>query len=118
MTGIAELELINRVRSNARRAGLKLVPDSYGVCLYLVPNKDNLPVYSREAKIKQGSFEDLDAWLQGVLWSREYDDILSYNQKDKKVSKIARLRQRCEQDIHNRKLMAKLADKEIEDIPF
>jgi hypothetical protein len=68
--------------------------------------------------ITEGSFEDLDKWLQGVLWSREYDDIVSYNQKDKKTSKIKRLRQRCEQDIHNRSLMAKLADKDIDDIPF
>jgi hypothetical protein len=118
MTGVNELELINRVRSNARKAGLKLVRDPYGFCLYLVPNKDSLPVYRREAMIKEGSFEDLDKWLQGVLWSREYDDIVSYNQKDKKTSKIKRLRQRCEQDIHNRSLMAKLADKDIDDIPF
>jgi hypothetical protein len=118
MTGIRELELINRVRSNACKAGLKVEPDLHGLCLNLVPNKDNLPFYRREAIIKQGSFEDLDAWLEGVLWSREYDDHVSHNQKDKKTSKIARLRQRCEQDIRNRLLMAKLADKDVDDILF
>lgn len=63
----------------------------------LKPKDDCLPHYSRDAEIKFGTIEQLELWLRGIKWAREYDEIL-------KVSNTAK-REQAEQRERNRQLM-------------
>jgi hypothetical protein len=72
--------------------------DIYGENVALVPkDKDALPIYSRDAAFFVGTLEEADKFMQGILWARDYDDML-------KVSDVAK-RERKEQDERNRQLV-------------
>ena len=57
-------------------------------------DQDSLPVYARDAELFQGSLQELECWLSGVTWAREYDRMLFG--KGHKVK-----RERKEQDLRN-----------------
>jgi len=65
---------------------------------------DALPIYSRDAEIFCGTLDELQVWVRGVTWAREYDTMLKISD-DKK-------RDRKEQDERNRQL-ANLLKSEI-----
>jgi hypothetical protein len=46
------------------------------------PN-DSLPIYARDAELFVGTIDDLDRWLQGVCWARDYDRMLFGKNHDK-----------------------------------
>ena len=63
---------------------------------------DSLPIYSRDAEVFVGSLTDLQSWLRGVAWARDYDRMI-------KVSDIKK-RARKEQDLRNRQLVKTLKE--------
>lgn len=74
------------------------ITDHAGDVIALVPKDQNsLPVYSRDAEIFVGSLEQLEIWLRGLEWARQYDVMLKVSD-DKK-------RKRKEQDERNRQLV-------------
>jgi hypothetical protein len=98
-----KLQQIERVVANANRLGFDLTVgrDTYqrdgGNLIYLVPLDDKFPHYSRGAEIFCGSIEDIDLWLKGIEWAREYDEMLRLS-TDKK-------RNEREQVERNKQLM-------------
>jgi elongation factor P--beta-lysine ligase len=64
-----------------------------------------LPVYARDAQVFVGTIEQLEVWLRGVEWARQYDMLLRVSD-DKK-------RKRKEQDERNRQLVQRLKNEEI-----
>jgi hypothetical protein len=58
---------------------------------------DCFPHYSRDAELFSGSVEEALLWLRGLLWARDYDDMLKLS-NDKK-------RGEQEQKERNRQLM-------------
>lgn len=37
---------------------------------------DSLPIYNRDAELFTGTFDELELWLSGVRWARDYDRML------------------------------------------
>lgn len=68
---------------------------------------ESLPIYSRDAELFVGTLEQLQYWVQGVRWARDYDRML--------IGKtIETRRQRKEQDYRNEVLMRTLTQPEKE----
>lgn len=70
-----------------------------GIDLVAVKPKDeeSLPIYARDAELFCGTLNDLRSWIEGVKWSRSYDEMLRIT-TDKK-------RERKEQDYRNQRLV-------------
>jgi hypothetical protein len=74
--------------------------------LALKPKDDNsLPVYTRDAEVFLGTIAELEVWLRGIQWSRQYDRMVFGVKHDK-------TRERKEQDERNRQLMKTLKGSE------
>jgi hypothetical protein len=67
---------------------------------------DSVPIYSRDAEVFTGSLEQLQVWVRGVAWAREYDSMLKLSDKKK--------RSRKEQDERNRQLMATIKHSKLQ----
>ena len=61
---------------------------------------DSLPIYSRDAEIFTGTLEQLQVWIRGVQWAREYDSMLKLSDEKKRIKK--------EDEERGRQLIAKL----------
>ncbi len=68
---------------------------------------DALPIYSRDAELFVGTLEELQIWLKGVEWSRQYDELLRVSNSKK--------RERKEQDERNRKTIQILKGERLEE---
>lgn len=57
--------------------------------LELTPLEDPtiLPVYSRDAPLFAGTIEELEVWLRGVAWARNYDRLLDLSDNQKRLEK-------------------------------
>lgn len=74
----------------------------------LIPKDENaLPIYSRDVEVFVGSIEQLELWLKGVEWARNYDQLLKVSDDKKRARK--------EQDVRNRNLVRRLASEELKD---
>jgi hypothetical protein len=77
----------------------------FGDVVALMPKDDSLPIYSRDAELFVGTIEQLEVWLQGLEWAREYDRMLIGNS-------LVKRRERKEQDYRNCQLMSVLTNPE------
>lgn len=76
---------------------------NYGDVVALKPkDKDALPIYARDAELFAGTLEQLEVWLRGVKWARDYDRMIRLSTDDR--------RERKEQDERNRILVRMLKD--------
>jgi hypothetical protein len=86
----------------------------------LKPKDDNaLPIYARDAELFTGTLEELQVWLTGVEWARNYDSMLrlSDDKKREKAEVKERIRQQlAKEHAEKRKMFAILADKSEEEI--
>jgi hypothetical protein len=48
---------------------------------------DALPIYARDAEIYRGTLEDLQVWIKGVHWAREYDSMLKVSDDKTRAKK-------------------------------
>ena len=65
--------------------------------IYVKPKDDSLPHYSRDTYFFTGSIEQIDYWLQGIEWARNYDQIIKLSDPKKRAAK--------EQQERNRQLV-------------
>ncbi len=75
------IDRIDRVRAAVDRLGfrmgrspLRAADDIDTITLY--PKDECLPVYNRDAALFTGTLLDLERWLAGVDWARQYDSYL------------------------------------------
>jgi len=80
----------------------------FGDVVAVFPRDDQLPVYSRDAQLFSGSLSELERWLQGVQWARDYDLLISVSDVKKRAKK--------EQDERNRQLIRMLKQEELNTI--
>lgn len=103
MTGYKEYKPIQNVLVMAEKLGFR-VDDSASrfttqqntMALFAT---DKLPMHTEDACIYVGSFEDLECWLQGALWAREYDSmVFTVNKKGRsqKYHNAVRLKEEAE----------------------
>ena len=86
----------------------------------LKPKDENaLPIYARDAEVFTGTLEELQVWLNGVEWARNYDCMLklSNDKKREKAEVKERVRQQLAKDrAEKRKVFAILSNKSEEEI--
>ena len=76
--------------------------DTFGSIVAVKPkDQDSLPSYSRDAELFAGSLDELEAWIRGIEWAREYDRMLL-------GKTVATRRERKEQDVRNELLKSAL----------
>jgi hypothetical protein len=113
MTGYNDLLRIKRIEQEATDLGFRLgnpknghYRDEWGDLLSAYPLDDNFPMYSRDAELFTGTLETFVVWMQGVRWARMYDDVMKVSSPEK--------RERKEQDMRNKQIVARLKDEELE----
>jgi hypothetical protein len=79
--------------------------NQFGDTVAVYPRDDELPAYTRDAMLFSGSITDLQQWLAGVRWARDYDMLLRVSDEKKREKaetkereRIALMRKREEQD--------------------
>jgi hypothetical protein len=113
MSGYQSVLQIHRIEAEVSSLGLMLCNPSrsyleYGELVAVKPkDKDSLPVYARDAELFVGSIEQLEVWLRGVKWARQYDELMCVSNNKK--------RERKEQDLRNKNLLKSLKDGKIVD---
>jgi len=104
MAGYNTVLLLRRIEKECDELGFMLAnpkhynSNEYGSRIALKPkDSESLPVYSRDVDIFVGTLEELEVWLRGVQWAREYDQLIRLSDNTKRARK--------EQDVNNRKLL-------------
>ncbi len=96
------------VEERANQIGLKFAPSRYSGMEFdtiaLIPLDENLPIYNREAEVFSGTLQDIDKWICGVEWSRNYDNLM--------MSKNDEKRQTAERKYQQRELLKTIRDGE------
>lgn len=101
-----DVQRLKRVEAKANELGFIFSVGNYSygsikgttsgfICLK--PRVDCLPLYSRDAEIYTGTVEEIEVWLRGFEWAREYDSMLKLSNN--------KLRERKEQDERNKQLL-------------
>jgi ABC-type lipopolysaccharide export system ATPase subunit len=104
MSGWNTIQRIRRIEAQVDKLGFKFKQPKHGdwerqeQSLSLVPkDADALPVYSRDAELYIGTLEQLETWLHGLEWARNYDMMMNLSNDDKRA--------KAEQKERNRQLM-------------
>mgnify|MGYP003352258075 CR=1 FL=1 len=133
MSGYGLIQKIKRMEEELTELGLKWGYDrtcnrwndgEFGDYVCITPLNDKLPIYTRDAALFTGSIEQLEVWLHGVRWARDYDRMLRVSDEKrrkkyeaKEVERLALQRKHEEQ----KKLMKILRSKDAENqdqVPF
>lgn len=114
MTGYSTIQKVRRVEELASSLGFMFAYPKYsehGVDSVGLRPKDeeSLPIYNRDAELFNGTLHEVQCFLIGIQWAREYDYMLRVTDSKK--------RERKEQDYRNKRLMETLAGKDSEKVP-
>jgi ABC-type lipopolysaccharide export system ATPase subunit len=109
MSGWNTIQRIRRIEAQVDKLGFKFKQPKHGdwerqeQSLSLVPkDADALPIYSRDAELYIGTLEQLETWLHGLEWARNYDMMMNLSNDDKRT--------KAEQKERNRQLMRTLKE--------
>lgn len=91
MSGYQLVLRIRRLEEQLHNLGMRWGHDKHGWVgedisdrLSVFPRDQELPVYSRDAALFTGTINEVDRWLQGVAWSRDYDLLMRVHHKDRR----------------------------------
>jgi hypothetical protein len=109
MSGWNTIERVRRLEEQIDALGFKFAKskhsewhDDNGYLSLKPKDPDALPIYNRDAELYVGSLEQLETWLAGVRWAREYDMMLRISDDKKRAA--------GEQKERNRQLMQTLKE--------
>lgn len=110
MSGYQSILLLRRLEEEVTKLGFMF---SYpknrfeeGDLVALKPkDSDAVPIYSRDAEVFTGTLEQLQVWVRGVQWARDYDRMLKVSDEKK--------RGRKEQDERNRLMVQRLKSEKV-----
>jgi hypothetical protein len=101
MSGYQTILRIRRIEETVAKLGFMLSNSKHGWdnsnpdMVALKPrDEDAVPIYSRDAEVFGGTLEELEVWLRGVEWAREYDRMLRISDNEKRAKYEDRERQR------------------------
>lgn len=103
--GMDMIERVDRVRELAEFFGFRLgrrqhhaFGDAGIDTIALYPKDNRLPTYSRDACLFVGSLNDVENFLDGIRWSRKYDNLIGAmsdkrreQYEDKEVARLERI---------------------------
>jgi hypothetical protein len=99
MTGYNTVLRIRRLEEQTKSLGFMLSHPKHSTrevdLVALRPLDDQcLPIYSQDAEIFVGTLDDLDHWLRGLAWAREYDRMLNMTDDKRRTRYEQRSRER------------------------
>lgn len=99
MSGWTTVSLVHDIERQLDQMGLSMARGQDYNKVTVIP-KPNMPttIYTNGTTLFSGTLEELDVWLWGIRWAREYDRVLFGKTHDDK-------RLRKEQDARNRQLV-------------
>ena len=107
MAGYGAVEQLRRLETEVDKLGFMLCApknrwtDDLSDLVAIKPkDQDSLPIYSRDTEVFVGTLDQLQIWVRGVYWARNYDEMLKLSNEKKREKK--------EQDERSRRLIAKL----------
>lgn len=103
MSGYDTIRLVKYLEQEVDKLGLIITKGQDYHRVALLPKSDGIPVYSTTTTLFTGTLEELEMWIYGVKWAREYDQMLFGRKHNER-------RERKEQDIRNRKLADMIAN--------
>jgi len=113
MSGFYLVQKIRKLEYECDKLGLVMCSSRYGTvngkidCVAVRPkDRDSLPIFARDAEMFVGTLDQLEYWIEGVRWARNYDRMLMGNNIDTK-------RERKEQDYRNKQLVRALKQEEL-----
>ena len=93
MAGYQAIIELRRLEETVDRLGFMLAAPRTGSWgndgdrVSIKPKDDTaLPIYSRDAEIFTGTLEQLQVWLRGVAWARDYDMMLRLGDDKKRTA--------------------------------
>jgi hypothetical protein len=108
MSGYQTILRIRRIEEAVTKLGFMLSNSKHGWdnsnpdMIALKPRDDDaVPIYSRDAEVFRGTLEELEVWLRGVEWAREYDSHLRISDDKKRVKYEDKTRARIA-EMHKR----------------
>ncbi len=108
MAGYTQILEVRRLEEEVTKLGFMFCHPKHGdrgefgdVVALKPKDADSLPIYSRDAEIFVGTLKDLQYWLRGVKWARDYDNMMKISDDKKRARK--------EQDERNRQLARTLS---------
>ena len=112
MSGYNTIRLFRRLEQEVDALGLCITKsrsyyDGEDVVALVPKDEDALPIYTCDVEVFDGSIEQLEMWLKGVEWARNYDRLLKISDDKKRARK--------EQDVRNQNVIRRLASKELKD---
>ena len=114
MSGYNNILKVRRFEERVHGLGLRIGYPRYrsisadSDMLSLMPRDHEWPIFSRDAEMFVGTVDSATAWLDGLEFARNYDDMLKVGSRSK--------RNRKEQDYRNCQLMTVLTKSESPDL--
>ena len=108
--GYEQIVQMRRAEQNAAELGFMFAYPKHGwldgreknyIALY-PKDADSLPIYTRDAQFFTGTLDDVENFMMGIKWARDYDRMLKVCDPKK--------RDRKEQDVRNKRLIDTIRD--------
>lgn len=108
--GMDTIERIDRVRAVVDRLGFRMGKPPYAAYgetenvdnIALYPKDDSLPIYNRDACLFTGNLVELEYWIKGVDWARQYDSYLGVANEQRRAQCEAKEVARQERAKYNK----------------
>lgn len=115
MSGYALILKVKRLEEEIHKLGFRWGHSKHGTwgdhdfgeTVSIFPRDEELPVYTRDSALFTGSINQLETWLQGVTWARNYDMMLKVADEKKRTRK--------EQDMRNAQLVKRMKNEPVYD---
>lgn len=114
MSGFNLITKIRKLEEECDKLGFVMCSSKYashrdfGDVVALKPkDQDSVPIYTRDAELFSGTINDLEVWLRGVNWARDYDRMVFGNSHNDN-------RNRKEQVYRNKKLVQLIKGEKVD----
>jgi hypothetical protein len=95
MAGYQSVLALRRLEAEVDKLGFMLCDpktgwggDDFNNLVGIKPkDADALPIYARDTELFRGTLEDLQVWIKGVNWAREYDRMLKVSDDKTRAKK-------------------------------
>lgn len=118
MSGYELITRIKRIEETLHKMGMRWGYDKHGGSwgnrtdfndrVAVFPRDEELPIYSRDAQLFSGTITDVERWIIGVQWARDYDMMLKVSDEKKRARK--------EQDTRNDNMMRRLKNEKLNEV--
>lgn len=107
--GMYTYRRIKDIESKIETLGFKFKTTTYGNPMeyekfIVITKNDQLPVYRNGTEVFIGYLEEIESWVDGIEWARNYDHLLGL--------KTGLRRERAEKRLKNKKLLETIKNSE------